>query len=214
MNRRGASTPSAIYAIADAEALAPRTLASGALAMAEAGIATIQLRAKTLDDATLFQQAESCVRGLEGWEGSLWIDDRADLALLLGFDGVHLGQRDLPAGAAKRILPAGTLIGVSTHDDAQLAAAAADPAADWLAFGPVFATRSKREPDPVVGLERLRQIAERSPRRKPLIAIGGIGAENLRDVLAAGADSAAVLSAVCAGDVAVNCRRLLAALAA
>jgi thiamine-phosphate pyrophosphorylase len=212
-----APRPSAIYAIADAEALAPRSLAAGALAMAEAGMETIQLRAKALPDRELFEESERALRALEGWKGTLWIDDRVDLALLLGFAGVHLGQRDLPAAVARRLLQENRLIGASTHDAGQLEAAAGDPAVDWVALGPIFATASKRDPDPVVGLEALASLASRSraaARPKPLIAIGGIDASNLGAVLAAGADSAAVLSAVCRGDVAANCRRLRSALAA
>jgi len=219
VNRPGAPKPSAIYAIADAEALAPRSLAEGALAIAGAGISTIQLRAKSLDDASLFREAERCVRGLEGWSGSLWIDDRVDLAKLLDFDGVHLGQVDLAPSVARRLLPGSRRIGASTHDLAQFGGALADPAVDWLAFGPIFATRSKSNHDPVVGLEGLAGVAKfraaREPvQRKPLIAIGGIDARNLPRVIAAGADSAAVLSAICVGDIAFNCRHLLAALAA
>ena len=84
-------------------------------------------------------------------------------------------------------------------------------AADWIAFGPIFTTRSKREPDPVVGLERLRQLRGRTA--KPLIAIGGVQRANVAEVLAAGADSVAVIQAVCSGDIARNCRELLAAAA-
>jgi thiamine-phosphate pyrophosphorylase len=211
--------PSAIYAIADAEALAPRSLAAGALAMAEAGIATIQLRAKRLDDRKLHAESERAVRALEGWSGTLWIDDRVDLARILPFAGVHLGQLDLPPSTARKLLPETRLIGASTHGPAQFDAARADPAVDWIAFGPVFPTTSKRDPDPVVGLEALAALARRdrdgsSGRSKPLVAIGGIDAGNLRAVLDAGADAAVVLSAVSSGDVAADCRRLLAALAA
>lgn len=210
--------PSAVYAIADAEALTPRPLAEGALAIAEAGLTTIQLRAKRLDDAAFFREAERTVRALEGWVGSLWIDDRVDLAAILGFDGVQLGQADLPAGVARRLLAASCFIGASTHDAVQWRAADADSAVDWVAFGPVFPTRSKADPDPTVGIEGLRRVARlaagKKAERKPLIAIGGIDAASLPQVLAAGADAAAVLSAVCVGDIAANCRRLLAAAAA
>ena len=204
--------PSAIYAIADAEALAPRSLASGALAMAEAGIETIQLRAKRLSDRDLHAEAERAVRGLAGWRGTLWIDDRVDLARMLDFAGVQLGQTDLLPATARALLPEERLIGASTHGRAQFESASDDAAVDWVALGPVFATASKRDPDPVVGLELLSEAAR--AKRKPLIAIGGIDAGNLRLVLDAGADSAAILGAVCHGDVAANCRRLLAALAA
>jgi thiamine-phosphate pyrophosphorylase len=124
---------------------------------------------------------------------------------------VHLGRSDLPAATARRLLPSAVRIGVSTHDEAQIAEADRDPAADWIAFGPVFATRSKRNPDPVVGLDGLR--AMRSRTAKPLIAIGGVQLADVASVLAAGADGVAVISAVCAGDIARNCRDLLAAAA-
>jgi len=203
--------PGRIYAIADAEALAPRGLAEGAFAMAQAGIGTIQLRAKRLQDDVLYCEAERCVRLLEGWAGTLWIDDRVDLAMMLPLSGVHLGRGDLPATDARRLLAPALRIGLSTHDTAQLAEADGEKAVDWVALGPIFATRSKRDPDPLVGLERLREGRGRTT--KPLIAIGGIALANVAAVLAAGADSAAVLGAVCSGDIARNCRALLAAVA-
>ena len=203
--------PGRIYAIADADALAPRGLAEGALIMAEAGIMTIQLRAKHLADEVLFCEAERCLRLLEGWPGTLWVDDRVDLAMLLPLAGVHLGGEDLPAAAARRLLPPTVRIGVSTHDGEQLALAEREAAADWVALGPIFATRSKRDPDPVVGLDRMKAL--RKSTSKPLIAIGGVQRENVAAVLAAGADAAAVISAVCLGDIARNCRALLSAAA-
>ena len=114
-----------------------------------------------------------------------------------------------PSGAtASRWRPSGAtcLIGRSTHDLAQAEAAEADACVDVIAFGPIFATRSKDRPDPVVGLEALSAVRRRVT--KPLVAIGGIDAGNLAQVLAAGADTVAVLGAVCHGDVAGNCRRL------
>lgn len=211
MTPGAALRPGRIYAIADAEALAPRSLAESARIMAQSGITTIQLRAKHLDDELLFAEAERCLRWLEDWPGSLWIDDRVDLAMLLPLAGVHLGRLDLPAAAARRLLPPTVRIGVSTHDEEQLALADREPAADWVALGPIFATRSKRDPDPVVGLGRLREL--RSRTSKPLIAIGGVQCADVAAVLAAGADSVAVISAVCAGDIARNCRELLSAAA-
>jgi thiamine-phosphate pyrophosphorylase len=205
---RAARRPAAVYAIADLGLLGTGAEAAVA-AMAEAGIETIQLRAKRLADDELFRLAERLLGRLEGWPGELWIDDRADFALLLPFAGVHLGQRDLPPAAVRPLLPERTAIGWSTHDESQLAAGAADPAVDWLALGPIFPTASKADPDPVVGLEGLARLAPAA--RKPLVAIGGIDAERLPRVLEAGADSAAILSALCRGDVAANSRRLLVA---
>ncbi len=211
MTPGAALRPGRIYAIADAEALAPRGLAESAFIMAQAGILTIQLRAKRMADDLLFAETERCLKLLEDWPGTLWIDDRVDLAMLLPLSGVHLGRGDLPAAAARHLLPPAVRIGVSTHDDAQLELADREPAADWVALGPIFATRSKRDPDPVVGLDRLKQL--RSRTSKPLIAIGGVQRANVAAVLAAGADSVAVISAVCTGDIERNCRELLCAAA-
>lgn len=211
MTSVAALRPGRIYAIADAEALAPRGLAESALTMAQAGITTIQLRAKRMSGRSFLAEVEACLRGLDAWEGTLWIDDRVDIAMLLPVGGVHLGRTDLPPEVARRLLPETVLIGVSTHDEEQLIEADRQPAADWLALGPVFATSSKQDPDPVVGLERLRELRLRTA--KPLIAIGGVQVRDVAEVLAAGADSVAVISAVCAGDIARNCRELLAAAA-
>lgn len=201
--------PGRIYAIADAGRIPPDRLPAAVAAMAEAGITTIQLRAKRLDDRALFRLAEETLAAVAGWGGELWIDDRVDLALALPFSGVHLGRADLPAGAARSLLPAAAGIGVSTHDRDQLDEAAADPAADWVALGPIFPTATKENPDPVVGLAGLAALRARTS--KPLIAIGGIDAASVAAVIAAGADSVAVISAITDGDVAANCRRLLAA---
>jgi len=200
-----------LYAIADADALGSRPLVPAVLAMAEAGVSWIQVRAKRASGGELFAALAGCLDGLAGWNGELWIDDRVDLALLLPLAGVHLGQHDLPATAARRLLAPGQRIGGSTHHDAELAAAIADPAVDVVAVGPIYPTGSKERSDPVVGLEFLR--AARRQTEKTLVAIGGIDAERLPAVLAAGADAAAVIAAICHGDVAANARRLLAAAA-
>lgn len=207
--------PGPIYAIADAEALGATPLPAAVAEMAAAGIGWIQVRAKKLSGADLYRALEACCRALEGSapEGTaLWVDDRADLAALFPVAGVHVGQADLPPAAARQVVGDGLWIGASTHDAAQLAAADRDPDVDVIAVGPVFPTTGKERPDPVVGLEFVRQA--RAGTRKPLVAIGGIDAGNVAAVLAAGADTAAVLGAVCRGDVATNCRRLLAAVAA
>ncbi len=177
--------------------------------MAAAGIELIQLRAKHLSDRLLHREVEACLRALEGWQGALWIDDRVDFATFFPLSGVHLGQSDLPVGPARALLPADRMVGLSTHDEAQFAAGVAEAGVDWIALGPIFPTASKQDPDPVVGVERMSAL--RSRTSKPLIAIGGIDAQNIAAVLAGGADSAAVLAAVCRGDVTDNCRRLLQA---
>jgi thiamine-phosphate pyrophosphorylase len=131
---------------------------------------------------------------------TLLMNDRADLALAAGFDGVHLGQDDLSPAAARRVIGADHVVGVSTHNLEQLRAAATD--CDYVAVGPVFATASKQNPDPVVGLEGVstaraaldQLVNETKQPRKPLVAIGGITRKNCMEVISAGADSVAVIS--------------------
>lgn len=198
-----------IYAIADAEALAPRPLSDAVAEMAAAGIRTVQVRAKKLSGSAWYAALAGCCRALDGSGVELWVDDRADLAALFPVAGLHLGQTDLPPAAARLVVGRDVRIGLSTHTEEQLAAADADPEVDVIAVGPVFPTASKERPDPVVGLAFLRWA--RASTGKRLLAIGGIDAGNLASVLAAGADAAVVLGAVCRGDVRANCRRLLAA---
>ncbi len=202
--------PPPLYVLADAEALAPRSLPAAVAEMAAAGLGWIQVRAKRLAGGELYRLLEACCRSLEGSGAALWVDDRVDLAALLPVAGVHVGQRDLPPAAARRVVGPDRWVGQSTHDEGQLAAADADPEVDVVALGPIFATTGKAAPDPVVGIERLRRA--RRLTAKPLVAIGGIDAGNVGRVLEAGADAAAVLGAVCrAGDLGAACRRLLAA---
>ena len=121
----------------------------------------------------------------------LIMNDRADLCLAAEFDGVHVGQEDLSPEGARRVIGPKLWLGVSTHNADQIREADGTPA-DYLAIGPVFSTSSKVNPDPVVGLEGVRQA--RGLTRKPLVAIGGITRANARSVVDAGADSVAVIS--------------------
>ncbi|HET9211667.1 MAG TPA: thiamine phosphate synthase [Thermoanaerobaculia bacterium] len=202
----------AVYAIADAGVLGAEALPAAVAEMAGAGIRWIQVRAKHLSGSGWHAALAACCRELEGSGVRLWVDDRADLAALFPVEGVHVGQRDLPPAAARRVVGGDVRIGLSTHDEEQFAAADADPEVDVIAVGPVFPTTGKEDPDPVVGLPFVRWARERT--RKPLVAIGGIDAGNVAAVLAAGADAAAVLGAVCRGgvrEVRANCLRLMIA---
>lgn len=199
-------SPGPVYGIADAAALGSTSPAAAASAMARGGVRWVQLRAKEASDAELHEMAQACARALEGTGALLWIDDRPDVAALVGAAGVHLGQEDLPPAAARRVVGDGVWIGRSTHDREQVAEADRDPDVDVIAVGPVFATATKERPDPMVGLGFVAWA--RRATRKPLVAIGGIDAGKLASVLAAGADAAAVISAVCRGDVEANARRL------
>lgn len=163
--------------------------------MADGGIRWIQIRAKNTSGTAFYDLVERSLELLAGSEAKLWIDDRVDIAALLPVYGVHVGQRDLPPAAARAVLGPGCKIGFSTHDEKQLAAAQEHRDVDLLATGPIFDTVSKAQPDPSIGLDRLR--AFRRQTTKALVAIGGINLERLRGVLEAGADSAVVLGAAC-----------------
>jgi len=121
----------------------------------------------------------------------LIMNDRADLCLAAGFGGVHLGQDDLSPEGARRVIGPNLRLGVSTHNPEQVSEADRS-SADYVAIGPVFRTVSKAHPDPVIGIEGVRQARARTP--KPLVAIGGITRENCRSVVDAGADAVAVIS--------------------
>jgi thiamine-phosphate pyrophosphorylase len=164
-----------------------------ARAMLAGGARLLQLRLKSTATGALVRTAET-VRELTAAAGATFIlNDRADVAQACGADGVHLGQEDLPVAAARAVLGAGKLIGFSTHSETQLAEARAH-GADYLAFGPIFATTSKSAADPVLGCERL--ASARALTTAPLVAIGGITAATASAVLAAGADAVAVIAAL------------------
>jgi thiamine-phosphate pyrophosphorylase len=156
------------------------------------GATLVQLREKHLSPREFYREAEDALRVARESGVRLIINDRADIALALGADGVHLGQDDLPPAAARELLGERAVIGFSTHNEEQAREAIELPV-DYIAIGPVFQTSSKENPDPVVGLEGLRRVRQ-IVGQIPLVAIGGVSAENAREVLAAGADSLAVIS--------------------
>jgi thiamine-phosphate pyrophosphorylase len=157
---------------------------------AASGITLLQYRNKSGHARQMLAQARELRTRLEA-NIKLIMNDRADLCLAAGFDGLHVGQDDLSADSARSIIGPELWLGVSTHNPEQLAEADKTKA-DYLAIGPIFATSSKANPDPVVGLEGLRRA--RQLTRKPLVAIGGITRANARSVIDAGADSVAVIS--------------------
>jgi thiamine-phosphate pyrophosphorylase len=187
-----------LYAIADSATLAPEStgpvrVVDAACAFADLGIGWIQLRLESLDDRGQWRVAEATVRRLEGYSVMLWINDRVDLGTILPFTGVHLGQHDLTPAQARRQMSRAR-IGLSTHDLRQLQAADEDPEVEVVAIGPVFATASKANPDPCIGLAGLGRARARTT--KPLVAIGGITEETLPAVLATGVDSVAIIGAL------------------
>jgi len=176
-----------LYPILDTEPLARRSCAveTAARAMIDGGVGILQFRHKGHYSRDVFAQAERVAAMCREAGVLLVIDDRADIALLLDA-GLHVGQDDLPPRDARRLIGPGRVLGFSTHNAAQLQAAMDEPV-DYLAIGPMFPTASKKNPDPVVG-----QVHD-LPSAKPLVAIGGITRQNALAVLAAGADSVAVI---------------------
>ena len=183
-----------LYPILDADALARAgvPLAMAAYALRDAGVRWLQYRDKRASDAEVVERMRELRAIFPAGEAMLLLNDRVHLCEAVGADGVHIGQEDLAAKRARKILGPERLLGVSTHNVKQLRAALKTGAADYLAIGPVFATGSKDNPDPVVGLEGVK--AARTLTRLPLVAIGGITSENGREVIEAGADSVAVIS--------------------
>jgi len=179
-------------------------LMTAAEELVAAGVSLIQYRNKSGDAGVMLEQARDLKQHLRshpdaakntslGWATRvrLIMNDRADLCLAAEFDGVHVGQEDLSPESVRGIIGPERWLGVSTHNAEQIREADLT-SADYLAIGPVFATSSKDNPDPVVGLEGVRQA--RALTRKPLVAIGGITRANAASVMEAGADSVAVIS--------------------
>jgi thiamine-phosphate pyrophosphorylase len=164
--------------------------------LCEGGATLVQLREKHLAPREFYREALEALRVARSFGARLVINDRADIALAVGADGVHLGQDDMPPGATRALLGGGKIVGFSTHGVGQ-AVEAAGLAVDYVAIGPVFATSSKERPDPVVGLEGVRRVRA-AVGGAPLVAIGGVTAETAPAVLEAGADSVAVIGALVA----------------
>ena len=184
-----------LYAIVDVACFVPQLLATASIVkyareLSAGGVTLLQYRNKVGSSREMLQDARE-IRSALGRSMTLIMNDRADLCIAADFDGVHVGQDDLSPQGARTVIGDGKILGVSTHDLEQLMQADAGPA-DYIAYGPVFATSSKQNPDPVVGLAGI--CAARAATRKPLVAIGGITRANARSVIDAGADSVAVIS--------------------
>jgi len=214
-----------LYVILDAS-LIKQTLKQSELECAErlvaAGVRLLQYRNKHADAGELLEKSRAIAAAVCPQGVLFFVNDRADVAVMAGASGVHVGQHDLSveqSRAAMAQLSAvdatagsqqGKLVGVSTHNLEQFGAAAASTA-DYIALGPIFETRSKANPDPVVGAELIRRA--RLLTDKPIVAIGGIALERAPDMIAAGADSVAVISDVLlAPDPAARAAQFIAAL--
>ncbi|MFQ5667116.1 MAG: thiamine phosphate synthase [Candidatus Binatia bacterium] len=201
---------SPLYPIVDTLNDPQRSHVALAEAMLDAGVPLLQLRVKGHPTRRFVEIAAQVKAAADRKRAQLIINDRADIAKLVDAAGVHLGQQDIPVGAARQILGHEKIIGVSTHNLVEAEAAAREGIADYLGFGPIYPTASKDRPDPVQGLDGLRRVRDRIT--VPIVAIGGISAQAMDQVLAAGADAVAMISEiVCSADVGAKVRALLRA---
>lgn len=182
--------PPTLYVILDAGMLT-EPAAVTAKKLMEAGVKMLQYRAKNAAGRELWAESRAIAESARRARCKFIVNDRPDVAYLAGADGVHVGQDDLDAEQARKVIGPDRWVGVSTHNAEQFEKAAAT-SADYIAVGPIFPTSSKAKPDPVVGTELLRRV--RALTEKPIVAIGGITLDRAADVLAAGADSVAVIS--------------------
>lgn len=160
----------------------------------DGGATLIQLREKHRMPGEWIDDAHDAMRAARDAGVRMIVNDRVDVAMVIGADGVHLGQEDLPPDAARRLMGDDAIIGFSTHSLEQALEAVTLPV-DYIAFGPIFPTSTKEDPDPVVGIEMLARIRN-AIGEFPLVAIGGINADDLQQVFARGADSAAMISEI------------------
>ena len=186
-----------LYVITDRQQTGGRPLVEVIEAALRGGVRAVQLREKDLPPRELYPLAQEIQRLTQRYDARLLINDRIDVACAVNADGVHLTPTSLPPAVARQLLGPMRLIGVSTHNAAE-ARAAEEGGADFIVFGPVFYTPSKAPYGEPVGLEALRTV--RAAVTLPIFAIGGVKRANLEDVLAAGADGIAVISAVIAAD--------------
>lgn len=178
--------------------------------LAAGGATLIQLREKRASPREFYNAALQAVSIGHRLGVQIVINDRVDVAIAVGADGVHLGQDDLLPERARLLLGERRIIGFSTHALEQALGADSEPV-DYIAIGPVFQTYTKEKPDPTVGLDAVREIKRRTS--KPLVAIGGITIDTARAVLEAGADSVAVISDLLSfGEISERTRRFLATL--
>jgi thiamine-phosphate pyrophosphorylase len=185
-----------LYAILDVDLVTARGFAPLAVcdAWLSAGIGVMQLRAKSLGTGAFVELADHCVLRARESHARVIINDRADIALMCGAGGVHVGQDDLAPEDVRRVVGIEALVGLSTHTDAQIAAALTAPIS-YIAIGPVFATQTKATGYQAVGLAKVRRAALAAHGAGlPLVAIGGITQSLAASVFDAGADAVAVIS--------------------
>jgi thiamine-phosphate diphosphorylase len=195
-----------VYAILDPEQTRDREPAAVLQSLLAGGAKIVQLRAKRLSPRGFLELARAAAREMRRRGCRFIVNDRVDIALACGADGVHLGQDDLPLQAARKLM-ADKIIGISTHSEEQ-ARQAEHEGADYIGFGPMFSTTTKETGYAACGVEMLRRV--RRAVKIPIVAIGGIKEENVGEIWQAGADSAAIISDILAADeIAAKVERII-----
>jgi thiamine-phosphate pyrophosphorylase len=199
-----------LYAILDVEVVEARGLDPLAVvdAWLDAGVRWVQLRAKALSSGPLLELADTMAVRVREAHGTFIVNDRADVAVMCGAAGVHLGQDDLAIASARQIVGS-AVVGLSTHTPQQGASAMVEPI-DYMAVGPVFSTSTKAQIYPPVGLGAVGRVATAAARvGLPLVAIGGVTIERAAGTIEAGASAVAVISDLLIGDPASRAREYL-----
>ncbi len=186
-----------LYLVTDRSLSKGRATAEVVREAVAGGVTCVQLREKACGTREFLAEARAVKAVLQGTGVPLIINDRVDVALAVGAEGVHLGQQDMPISDARRLGPPGWIIGISA-ESVEDAVRAEGEGADYVGVSPVFATPTKTDHAPPLGLDGLRRM--RAAVKLPLVAIGGIHAGNAREVVRAGADGLAVVSAIVAAD--------------
>jgi thiamine-phosphate pyrophosphorylase len=198
-----------VYPITDTE-LSGLSHAEQVVCLIAGGATLIQLRDKHAAPRDFYRQAEAALQIARAHNVRLIINDRVDVALALRADGVHLGQTDLTVEAARRLLGERVIVGISTHNLAQAEMAVSMPV-DYVAFGPIFKTATKENPDPIAGVEALRAVRSIAGAL-PVVAIGGITLANAEEAWKAGADAVSSIAALVSDPSRIreNMRKMLA----
>lgn len=192
MRRAQAALDPRLYLVTDPDLIGARDLVEVVLAAVQGGVTLVQLRDKRPEVGEMVQAGRALVAALAPTGVPLLVNDRVDVALAIGAQGAHLGQRDMPLADARRLMGPDAILGLSIE---RLSEAAAVPdAADYIAASPVFGTPTKTDTAPPLGLEGVAALRAASPL--PLVAIGGLSAANAAEVIGAGAQGLAVVSAI------------------
>ncbi len=186
-----------LYIVTDRILSLGRPLTEIVRAAVEGGATMVQLREKECDTRQFIELGRTIHALTQAAGIPLIINDRADIALAVGAEGLHIGQHDMAYADARRIMGQEAIIGLSVENEEQAQECLSFDGLDYIGASPVFSTPTKTDTAPALGLDGLRNIRHRVGPEMPVVAIGGINLSNIRDVIRAGADGAAVVSAIC-----------------